>query len=51
MKYLLDTCIISEFIKPQPNENVLNWVYSTPLNSIFLSSITVGEVWKGIVRL
>ena len=26
MKYLLDTCVISEIIRPQPDENVISWV-------------------------
>ena len=26
MKYLLDTCVISELIKKQPNKNVVNWI-------------------------
>jgi toxin FitB len=51
MIYLLDTCIISEFVKPQPQEKVLNFVTSISLHNIFLSAITIGEIWRGIVKL
>ena len=29
MKYLLDTCVISELTKPQPNNHVLTWLQET----------------------
>ncbi len=50
MKYLLDTCVISELIKPQPNENVVSWMQSKDENSLFLSVLTFGEIEKGIEK-
>lgn len=51
MNYLLDTCVISEFVKAAPNGNVLNWMNNTPNERLFLSVITIGEIRKGITKL
>ena len=51
MKYLLDTCVISELIKSKPNKNVVNWIKKNNEQDYFLSSLTFGEVHKGIVKL
>ncbi|MCF7970368.1 MAG: type II toxin-antitoxin system VapC family toxin [Methylococcaceae bacterium] len=48
MKYLLDTCVISELIKPVPNEKVLAWLQSIEEVSLYLSVLTFGEIEKGI---
>ncbi len=50
MKYLLDTCVISEIFKPQPHENVLSWVQNKNENSLYLSVLTFGEIEKGIEK-
>jgi toxin FitB len=51
MKYLLDTCIVSELIAKQPNQTVLNWLDSQIETDLFLSVITIGEITKGIRKL
>ncbi len=51
MKYLLDTCVISEFTKPQPESRVLEWFESTDNDALFLSVINIGEIKKGIYKL
>lgn len=51
MKYLLDTCVISELVKPSPNANVINWINNTPDERLYLSVITIGEVRKGLTKL
>lgn len=51
MKYLLDTCVISELVKPSPNLSVTAWIAATPSDDVFLSVITIGEIRKGIVKL
>ena len=50
MKYLLDTCVISEIIRPQPDENVISWVREKNENSLYLSVLTFGEIEKGIEK-
>ena len=51
MNYLMDTCVVSELIKPQPAASVAEWVASLPEDRLFLSVLTLGEIHKGISRL
>ncbi len=51
MKYLLDTCVISELVAKQPNPDVVAWVDSLDADSVYLSVITIGEIRKGIEKL
>ena len=50
MRYLLDTCVISELVKLKPNKNVMSWLESQDENSLFLSVLTFGEIEKGIEK-
>jgi len=51
LNYLLDTCVISELVRPTPNEAVINWMIHIPNERLFLSVITIGEIRKGITKL
>jgi len=51
MKYLLDTCVISELVKPTPNRKVVDWLNELPSEVLFLCAITIGEVRKGLTKL
>lgn len=51
MKYLLDTCTISEFSKPYPDKGVVDWFKNISPERLFLTSITVGEIRKGLAKL
>ncbi len=51
MKYLLDTCVISELIKKNPSQKVIKWVSKIEENNLFISVLTVGEIHKGIEKL
>jgi len=51
MKYLLDTCVISELIKRKPNANVVNWISEVTEDSLFISVFTIAEIHKGIEKL
>ena len=51
MNYLLDTCVISELIKPKPSSKLIKWLRSCQEESLFLSSLTIGEIQKGISKL
>ena len=51
MKYLIDTCVIGEIIKPKPNVKVLNWVEKQDENKLYLSVLTLGEISKGIEKV
>jgi len=49
--FLLDTNVISELIKPRPDENVLRWIAKTDEALLFLSVLTLGEFQYGIEKL
>ena len=51
MKYILDTNIISELINSNPNPKVLNFLNTLNEKDIYLSSITIGEIYFGIQKL
>ncbi len=51
MSYLLDTCLISELVRPAPNERVVQWVDACNEYELFLSVLTLGEIQKGIAKL
>jgi predicted nucleic acid-binding protein len=51
MKYLLDTCVISELIKKSPSPKIVEWVSKIEENSLFISVFTIGEIHKGIEKL
>ena len=49
--FLLDTNVIAELIKSEPNANVVRWIEETEETILFLSVLTLGEVRSGIERL
>ena len=51
MKYLLDTCVVSETISRNPNPVVNAWLNGIDEEDLFISSLTVGEIRKGIVKM
>ena len=51
MKYLLDTCLISELIRPKPSSKVTAWVSACDEEQLYLSVLTLGEIQKGISKL
>lgn len=51
MRYLLDTCVLSELIKKRPLESVAVWVQEQDELSLFVSVLTFGEIEKGIAKL
>ena len=51
MNYLLDTCVISELVKPAADEKVTSWISDCREETIHLSVLTIGEIQQGITRL
>lgn len=51
MKYLIDTCVISELRRPSPAASVLSWFDNCDESKIFISSLCIGELHHGISRL
>lgn len=50
MKYLLDTNVLCEATARHPDATVLAWIESHA-HECFLSSVSLGEIWKGLHRL
>lgn len=48
MKYLLDTNILSELKKTNPNKNVIQFVNNLSSEMFFISCISIGEIKYGI---
>jgi predicted nucleic acid-binding protein len=51
MSYLLDTCVLSEYVKKKPSPVVIEWLNSQVEDDLFLSVLTIGELKKGILKL
>jgi predicted nucleic acid-binding protein len=48
---VLDTNIISEVVKPQPNAKILAWLGSQPIGTLYLTSITIAESLFGLAAM
>ena len=51
MSFLLDTNVVSEWMKPLPNPGVAAWVATLTESEIFLSVVSVTELRYGIERM
>ena len=51
MSFLLDTNVVSEWMKPRPNAGVIAWLGDVDEDQVFLSVITLAELRHGIERL
>lgn len=51
MRFLLDTCVIFEIIRPNPSRKVIQWIENEDENKFFISVLTFGELHKGIEKL
>jgi len=49
-RYLLDTNIISNVIKPEPSQALLAWLGAQKDDDLFMASLTVAEIQRGIWR-
>lgn len=51
MTFLLDTNVVSEWVKPKPDANVLRWMANVDEDSVWLSVITFAEIRLGVERM
>ena len=51
MNFLLDTNVVSEWVRPAPNDGVISWLDQIDEDRVFLSVITLTELRFGIERL
>lgn len=50
-RYLLDTNIISNIVKPQPSVSLLAWWSKQRDDNLFISALTVAELRRGILEM
>ena len=50
MRYLLDTDIISNVTKPSPSPTLLTWMAEQNDDDLFIASLTVAEIRRGILE-
>lgn len=51
MKYLLDTNVVSEWVRPRPDPGVVAWLAAADEDSLHLSVIALAELRHGVERL
>lgn len=51
MSYLIDTNVLSELRRKQPDSKVVAWLQERPRQSLYLSVLTLGEIRKGLERV
>jgi hypothetical protein len=49
-RYLLDTNIISEVVKPAPSASLLAWMAAQADQDLFVASLTIAETRRGILE-
>ncbi|SEO23049.1 hypothetical protein SAMN04489859_10497 [Paracoccus alcaliphilus] len=49
-RYLLDTNIISNIVKPQPSESLLAWWAEQRDENLFIASLTIAEIRRGVLE-
>jgi tRNA(fMet)-specific endonuclease VapC len=51
VRYLLDTCVVSELRAKRPDPEVVSWIDNVDPDNLYLSVVTLGEVQKGIEKV
>lgn len=49
-RYLLDTNIISNVVKPTPSASLLGWLAEQRDDALFIASLTVAEIRRGVLE-
>jgi predicted nucleic acid-binding protein len=49
-RYLLDTNILSNVTKPTPSDSLLLWMSEQADEDLFIASLTVAEIWSGVLQ-
>ena len=51
MSYLVDTCALSELVRPAPAAQVVEWFEAVPQEALLVSALTLGEIRRGAEKL
>jgi toxin FitB len=49
--WLLDTIVVSEWVKPRPDSRVARWLAEADEDSVYLSVITFAELRQGVEQM
>jgi len=49
-RYLIDTNTFSELSRPVPSRAVVGWMSGIPDPDLFIATITIAEIWRGILQ-
>lgn len=49
-RYLLDTNIISNLVKPVPSSSLMAWMEERDDRDLFIASLTLAEIYNGILQ-
>ncbi len=48
---IIDTNVISEVMRPQPNAMVMQWLEKQNINDLYITSISMAEIYFGLYRM
>jgi predicted nucleic acid-binding protein len=51
VSFLLDTNVVSEWVKPRPNSGLIAWLAAVDEDRVFISVVTLAELRHGIERM
>ncbi len=51
MKFLVDTNVVSEWVKPRPHEGVVAWMDEVDEDRVFISVVSLAELRHGVERM
>jgi len=51
VRYLLDTNVVSELVRPRADQQVVAWLRGLRTHQIYVSVLTIGEIRTGVQRL
>jgi toxin FitB len=51
VSFLLDTNVVSEWVKPRPDPSVVAWLATVDEDQVFISVVTLAELRYGIERM
>lgn len=50
-RFLLDTNIVSNALKPRPLAAIAEWVQGQAGLDLFIATLTIAEIWRGVLQL
>ena len=51
MAWLLDTCVLSEYVRPAPAPAVIAWLDAQAESQLFISVLSLAEIERGVLKL